>query len=94
LCRVYGLSYCNGTEVEYYAGVSEEYAGEGAEKGHLTKTIHKGKFLELTIKNWQANVPEIAASFGQMMTRADVARPTVCVEYYRGDDVDLLVSRT
>ena len=80
--------------MEYYAGVSEEHPGEGAESGHLTKTIHSGKFLEMTVKNWRDNVPEIRNCFEQMMARGDVARPTLCVEFYRGDDVDLLVTRS
>jgi hypothetical protein len=92
---MYAISYYSGVEnlVEYYAGVTEEYPGEGAEKGHLTKTIHKGKYLEMSLKNWHQNVPEIRKCFDTLKARADVASPPVCVECYRGNDVDLLVSR-
>jgi predicted transcriptional regulator YdeE len=90
--RFYGVCYEGGAREGYYAGLEPVNEQEGTRLGFEPLTVDAGKFVRLSIKDWQAKIAEIP-QLVDMLRRdfvTDPARPTI--EFYRSQtELHLLV---
>lgn len=82
----YGISYCDGDKVIYYAVAATMEEGEAEKLSYpITFTIEKGEYITDSITNWQQNTACIKDVLGELMKdeRVQGIKPMICVEWYK-----------
>jgi hypothetical protein len=72
--HLYGVTACDGERLIYRACLKEQYENEGEKCGLPYFDIPKGKYLYITLKNWQNHIPEISHLFDELMKFPEVKR--------------------
>jgi hypothetical protein len=83
---LYGISWMEGNEVIYYAMADDEIPGLAKHHAAEQRTIQKGNYLKVTVKDWLSKTDKLNAIFHEMMSdpRADLS--SACVEIYKNDE--------
>jgi len=83
----YGYSeFGNDGSILYYALAEEKSEGEAKKYGYPLKTIEKGTYLAVTIKDWQKKTDKIKDVFNDMMKDKRAAKGKPCIEWYKTMD--------
>ncbi|HEX6225463.1 MAG TPA: transcriptional regulator [Chryseolinea sp.] len=83
----YGLSYMTpDNKVVYIAAVEEKMRGEAESNNCEKYKIEKGKYLTVTVLDWQQKTHTIKDVFHNMMSQKNVDHGKPCVEWYKNDD--------
>jgi hypothetical protein len=91
--RLFGISRPdrNGT-IMYKAAAEESVAGEAGQLGLESFTIPRGQYSCVYISNFMDNIPQIGATFRQLLSDPGIDPGGFCLEMYIGDkDVRCLV---
>jgi predicted transcriptional regulator YdeE len=93
--KVYGVTWCTGNELNYWAGVEEKLPGEAAQYALETIYIPGGKYLLHTLHNWREQLAQVSTLFDEMLKQPNVLKQSICLEYYRTNtEADLMVQLT
>lgn len=83
----YGYSeFAKDGSILYYALAEEKSEGEGKKLGYPVKTIEKGEYLAVTVKDWQKKTDKIKDVFDNMMKDKRAAKGKPCIEWYKTMD--------
>jgi hypothetical protein len=72
-------------KIEYMAGATELHAGEISQNEFVHFTIQSGNYLYIDIHDFMQDIPAIGKAFQQLLTLPEIAKDTVCIEWYVND---------
>lgn len=82
----YGISYCKGETIVYWA-MAEEKQKDEAEKYNLSPlTLKKGDYHSVAIHGWHSKTDSIKDIFHTMMTALQTPEGAHCIEWYKTDE--------
>lgn len=87
--HIYGITFCDGDKLVYYACAKENFEGEAASLNLPTFTIPNGRYLQTTLNNWPENLGKIPGIFAHLMAQPNVKKQSLCVEDYSTEDTIL-----
>ena len=80
----FGIFEENQNGITYRAGMLKESDDEDKKYGLENFTIKKGKYLGVTITNWQKKIESIGTTFDKMFEDERVDKNSLSVEMYKG----------
>ncbi len=80
--KFYGLSYMEGNEMIYYAGVVPLNDAEVASLGFPRKVIEGGRYARVKLMDWSKHLNEIPAIFDELIQEFKMGNGPA-IEYYR-----------
>lgn len=82
----YGISYCKGDTIVYWA-MAEEKQKDEAEKYNLSPlALKKGDYHSVAIHGWRSKTDSIKDVFHNMMTELQTPEGAHCIEWYKTDE--------
>ncbi|CAG4998186.1 hypothetical protein DYBT9275_01948 [Dyadobacter sp. CECT 9275] len=92
--EVYGMAKMEQGKMVYKACAGERFPGEGQSTRLPMDVIPAGKYLCVSLLNWQEKKASIAAIFDQLFASPEASKTVgICVEYYKSPEEVLLMVR-
>jgi predicted transcriptional regulator YdeE len=82
----YGISWCEGDTVKYYAMVSEAAVNEADRSGYEKLTIEAGEYIVETMHGWQSKTKKVKGVFQGLLGPNVPDKDRPCIEWYKSDD--------
>lgn len=82
----YGLSFCEGDQIIYWALAEMKASDEAAHYQLQPFTIEKGLYHTVTITNWRTKTDIVKDVFHTMMEELNCGSGVQCIEWYKTDD--------
>ncbi len=90
--KYFGISRPENGVIVYRAAAEELEKGEGEKLKCKTLILKKGKYISLTVSDFEKDIPSIGISFQKLLSQPDIDPEGYCVEWYSNDrDVKCMV---
>jgi hypothetical protein len=90
--KFYGLTFCEGSGLAYFAGVEPQSDEEVSSLGFPTMTIKGGKYARAKLLDWSNRTDKIGEVFGELMRDYPMDPNGPSVEFYRShSELHLLI---
>ena len=88
--KYFGIYQRTEDGINYSAAMLKESDDEDKKYGFDGFTIEKGKYLSVTVKDWQKSVDCIGPTFEKIFEDERVDKNSVSIEVYKGNDMECL----